>query len=90
MIFNNRDFYYFTKKTLSSLQIECVKTDNNEYVDENISNVISRVFEKTGDDVIEKESAALLLIETLTNVINEIESYDTEDDEKNDNDNLVS
>ena len=89
IIFNNRDFYYFTKKTLSKLQIECEKTDNNDYVDENISNVISRVFEKTGDDVIEKESAALLLIETLTNVINELDSYESEE-EKDNNDNLVS
>lgn len=88
MIFNNRDFYYFTKKTLSKLDIECEKTFNNEYVDENISTVISKIFEKTGDEVIEKESAALILIETLTNVINELDSYENEEEIKTNN--LVS
>ena len=88
MIFNNRDFYYATKKTLSSLDIECEKTINNDYVDDNISTVISKIYEKTGDDVIEKESAALLLIETLTNVINELDSYENEEEDKTNN--LVS
>ena len=88
MIFNNRDFYYYTKKTLTAINIECEKTFNNEYVDDNISTVISKIFEKTGDDVIEKESAALLLIETLTNVINELDSYENEEEVKTNN--LVS
>ncbi len=87
--FNNRDFYYYSAKTLNSLQIECERTDNNDYVDNNISTVISQVFEKTNDDVIEKESAVLLLMETLTNVINDLEDEDNEED-NTDSSKLVS
>ena len=85
IIFNNRDFYYYSLKTLNELQIECKRSDGFDYVDDNISSVISQVFEKTNDDVIEKESAVLLLMETLTNVLNELDSEvvkDNDDDTK--------
>lgn len=87
--FNNRDFYYYSAKTLNMLQIECERTDNNDYVDDNISNVISQVFEKTNDDVIEKESAVLLLMETLTNIINELDIENNNED-NDESSNLVS
>ena len=89
LIFNNRDFYYYSLKTLNALQIECERTDSYEYVDDNISSVISQVFEKTNDDVIEKESAVLLLMETLTNILNELDS-EIASEEPNDDTNLVS
>ena len=34
MVINNRDLYYICAKTLKKLNIECEKTDNNEYVDD--------------------------------------------------------
>ncbi len=89
MIFNNRDFYYFTAKTLNELQIETERTDNNENVDNNISTVISQLFEKTNDDVIEKESAVLLLMETLTNALNDLDESNNEEND-DESDNLVS
>ncbi len=90
-IFNNRDFFYYVAKTLNELQIECERTDNNDRVDDNITNVISQIFEKTNDDVIEKEEAVIILMDTLTKLINEINESDDETKEINpESSNLVS
>ena len=35
MTFNNRDFYYYSAKTLNMLQIECERTEIEEYCNKN-------------------------------------------------------
>lgn len=74
MIFNNRDLYYICAKTLKKLNIECEKTDNNEYVDDNVSQVVAKLYEKTQDEEISKEDAITILNDTIATVINSLDS----------------
>lgn len=74
MIFNNRDLYYICAKTLKKLNIECEKTDNNEYVDDNVSQVVAKLYEKTQDEEISKEDAISILNDTIATVINSLDS----------------
>lgn len=84
MIINNRDLYYILTKTLDCLNIENVFERDNLVAGENVSNVISKLYSQTQDAEMESEETITMLMDLISDAVNNmedsIEDYDLKED----------
>ena len=89
MIINNRDLYCILTKTLDELHIENTFERDNLKGEEDVSFVVSNMYQKTQDTLMEEEE----IISMFNFFFQALEKEDTMEylsDDANENDSLVS
>lgn len=85
MVINNRDLYYILTKTLDKLNIENVFERDNLKAGEDVSSVISKIYSKTLDQEMESEETITMLMDMISDAVNNIDEEDKEYNLEEDN-----
>ena len=76
MIFNNRLIHSFLYKTLDKLNIECDFLREEVRVDDNVNDLVSRLYHQQMSEIIDSEDIIAALMEGISASLNTIPEYD--------------
>lgn len=79
ILFNHREIYALVEKTIALMNIEHGFLREESNVDSNMNDLIARIYQQSSEELIEGESFVKLLMDTITNTLNELSSYEDED-----------
>ena len=83
MIINSRELYYILTKTLDALNIENVFQRELDFSNkDDVSILISRMYEKTLDTEMESKEAVSMLLDLISNVVKNENEYDIEENKE--------